>query len=170
MASSPITYCGYTPVYSETKKLSIVQPDAVSAGNVAGVYTAAINVPARSSILNVIVDGIALWNAGTSASMDIGDAADPNGHFAAINMKATDLLAGESIDAFHQGGQAGAYFTAPGAATHMGVRYSASARTISAVLTTVGTVPTTGDTNVTVVYVREPAAAGGVRYGTYVKS
>ena len=57
--------------------------------------------------------------------MDVGDVADPNGYYAAINLKATDLLAGESISFALAGGKAGAYI----ANSQVSPRYAAAERT-----------------------------------------
>jgi hypothetical protein len=114
----------------------------------AGVYTGSVTVPAGASILDIIVSGIALWNPATSALLDVGDAGDADGYYTQVDCKATDLLAGESISFALAGGKAGAYI----ANSQVSPRYSASARTISAVLTTVGASGTTGRTRVTVVY------------------
>ena len=112
-----------------------------------GTVTGSVSVPAGASILDIIVDGVTLWNAATSATMIVGDVADPNGYFDAINLKATDLLAGESISFALAGGKAGAYI----ANSQVSPRYSATARTISGVVTQVGT-GTTGLTRMTVIY------------------
>lgn len=136
----------------------------------AGVYTGDISLPAGALIENIIITAIALCNAGTSALMDVGDfsdattAIDANGFFSAINLKATDLLADESIDFYRTGGKEGAYlpYTTDGqnAASHITNRYYADARIIRGVVTTVGTDSTTGKTLMTVVYsVPEPVSA-----------
>ena len=113
----------------------------------AGVYTGSVAVPAGATILDIIVNGVALWTAGTSATMIVGDGADDNGFFDAVNLKATDLLAGESISLESAGGKAGAYI----ANSQVSPRYSATARTITGKVTTVGT-GTAGRTRMTVIY------------------
>lgn len=130
----------------------------------AGVYTGDVDLPAGAMIENIIVHAVALTNAGTSAVMDVGDfttasppvAIDANGFFAAIDLKATDLLADESIDFYRTGGKQGAYLTyttnGQNAASHVTDRYSATARKIRGVVTTVGTASTTGKVLMTVVY------------------
>jgi hypothetical protein len=75
----------------------IVREVAFAEAGAAGVYTGSIVIPAGATIHDVIVHGTALWTAGTSALMDVGDAADPDGFFTQIDLKATDLLAGESV-------------------------------------------------------------------------
>lgn len=114
----------------------------------AGVWTGSVSVPAGATILDVIVNGVALWNSQTSASMDVGDVADPDGYYAAIDLKATDLLAGESISFALAGGKAGAYI----ANSQVSPRYSASARVVSGIITKVGSSGTAGRTRMTVVY------------------
>lgn len=113
----------------------------------AGVYTGSVAVPAGSSILDIILNGVALWDTGTSATMKVGDVADDDGYYTGVNLKATDLLAGESISFALAGGKAGAYI----ANSQVSPRYSASARTVSGIVTTVGT-GTAGRTRMTVLY------------------
>jgi hypothetical protein len=122
----------------------------------AGTYTGAVPIPPGATLLDIIVDAIAAWTAATSAALDVGDAADPNGHYAAVNLKATDLVAGESLSFAQSGGKAGAYNA--GSNTHWLNRYSATARVISGVVVTVGTSGNAGRTRMTVVYQLPPAA------------
>lgn len=117
-------------------------------GLAAGVYTASLNMPAGAHLIDILVEGIALWNNGTSATMIVGDAADDNGYYDAVNLKATDLLAGESLSFSFAGGKAGAYI----ANSQVSPRYSATERTITAKITTVGTVPTTGETRILIIW------------------
>lgn len=113
----------------------------------AGTYTGAVVLPAGATLLDVIVNGVALWTAGTSATMKVGDGSDDDGYFTAVNLKATDLLAGESLSFANAGGKAGAYI----ANSQVSPRYSATARTISGVVTSVGS-GTAGRTRMTVVF------------------
>lgn len=99
----------------------------------AGTYTGTIALPAGSRILDIGVDGIALWTAATSASLIVGDDADPDGFFTATNLKATDLLAGEINNLEHPGGKAGVYIAA-----EQRVLYSATARNVIGVATSAG--------------------------------
>jgi hypothetical protein len=114
----------------------------------AGVYTGAIAVPAGATIHDIIVNGVALWAATTSATLIVGDGTDDDGYFTGVNLKATDLLAGESLSFALAGGKAGAYI----ANSQVSPRYAAAARTITAKVTTVGAAGATGRTRVTVVY------------------
>jgi sigma54-dependent transcription regulator len=115
-------------------------------------------------VLDIVVDGIALWTAGTSATLIVGDATDPDGYYTAVNLKATDLLAGESISFALAGGKAGAYI----ANSQVSPRYAAAARTITASVTTVGTTATAGRTRITVTYVTNDS--GTLENATYVAS
>jgi hypothetical protein len=104
-------------------------------------YTLTIPVPAGAVVHSIQVIAQALWN-GTSAALDVGDTADPNGYFAAVNLKATDLLVGEVLDHAHSalwGGKEGAYLVAATgqrgpAATNFG-RYYAAGSNITFVVT-----------------------------------
>jgi len=122
-------------------------------GAAAGTYTATVTVPANSWLLDIKLFNETYWDAGTSALLDVGDAADPDGWFAAVNVKTTDLVAGanaEVIDFNNPGGKEGAYLvTATGERAEM---YSSAARVVTAVLTTVGTASTAGETRMLVMY------------------
>jgi hypothetical protein len=126
-----------------------------NAGSAAGVYSASFEVPPGAILVDVIVHGVALWTAGTSATMIVGDTVDDDGIFTAINLKATDLLAGESLSLAGAGGKQGADladFAAPGSQYSRRALVSGVARTLSAKVTTVGTVGTAGVTDVVFVY------------------
>jgi hypothetical protein len=120
----------------------------------AGTYTGAVAVPAGATILDIIVNGVALWtNAGT-ATMIVGDT-DDDGYFTGIDLKATDLLAGESLSFALAGGKAGAYI----ANSQVSPRYSASARTINGIITTSSTGGGAGRTRMVVVFALPTASA-----------
>ena len=119
----------------------------------AGTYTGTIALPAGSRIIDIGVDGIALWTAGTSASLIVGDAADDNGFFVATDLKATALLAGEINNLEHPGGLAGAYITG-----EQRKLYQATARSIIGVVTSVGA-GTGGRTRMYVCYANATAGA-----------
>ena len=116
--------------------------------NGAGVYTGTINLPPGATLIDVIVSAVALWAATTSATMVVGDATDDDGYFTGVNLKATDLLAGETISLAIAGGKGGAYLLN----SHVSPRYSATARNIIGKVTTVGAAGTTGRTRMTVIY------------------
>jgi hypothetical protein len=114
----------------------------------AGVYTGSVIVPAGATIQDIIINGVALWTAATSATLKVGDVADDDGYYTAVDLKATDLLAGESLSFSLAGGKAGAYI----ANSQVSPRYSASQRTISGIVTTVGSTGNAGRTRMTVIY------------------
>jgi hypothetical protein len=127
----------------------------------AGVYTGSVVVPAGALLLDVIVHNVALWDAGDSAVMDVGDV-DPNGLFDAIDLQAGgDLLAGESCSFSFPNGVQGVYIESiltagtPNTTVAMLVnaRYLATERTITGVITTVGVAGSAGRTRMIVVYV-----------------
>jgi hypothetical protein len=124
--------------------------------NGAGTYIADFTLPAGSSLYDIVVDAEALWTAGTSAALIVGEVADDDGFLASINLKATDLLAGESISLQStqvRGGNAGAYLVV-GTSTHIAPRWASNTaeRMITAKVTSVGA-GTAGRTRVTVLYV-----------------
>lgn len=143
--------------------------------NGAGTINADFYLPANSVVLDVIVKAEVLWGAGTAADLVIGDANDVDGYVASTSLKATDLLAGESIrvagSTFYAGGKIGAYMTA-GSSTHQWMGPTAGAPTttpvtgidtdrlaVRATVVTSGTAATTGRTRIFVVY----ATFGGAR-------
>lgn len=143
-------------IQAETIRLAY---DDDSAAGAAGTYSASVSLPAGAIVTDVIVHGVALWNAGTSAVLKVGDAADDDGFYTAVDLKATDLLAGESLSFAYPAGQFGAYLSvdytsvATIGAGYVDTRYSASNRVITATATLVGTAATTGETLITVVYI-----------------
>lgn len=125
----------------------------------AGTYTGTVALPAGAVVVDIIVHAIALWAAATSAEMIVGDAVDDNGFFTGVDLKATDLLAGESISFAQTGGEEGADLDDPAAGAHVRRRYLATARNIIGKVVSVGA-GTTGRTLMTVIYtVPDPAAA-----------
>jgi hypothetical protein len=113
----------------------------------AGVYTGAVSVPAGATILDIVINAVALWNPATSATLKVGDT-DDDGYYTGVDLMATDLLAGESLSFALAGGKAGAYI----ANSQVSPRYAASARTINGIITVVGASGSTGRTRMTVVY------------------
>lgn len=120
-----------------------------------GTYTGSVAVPAGATLIDIIVNGVALWNNAGACTLKVGDVADDDGYFTAVDLKATDLLAGESISFAQAGGKAGAYI----ANSQVSPRYSASARTISGIITTASTGGSTGRTRMTVLYSLPTATA-----------
>jgi len=122
----------------------------------AGVYTGSVVLPAGATLVDIIVTNEALWTAQTSATLKVGDDDDDDGFFAGVDLKATDLLAGQSLSLAATGGKEGAYLV-PGAdgdenEGHINGRYSADERTISGIVTKVGSTGTAGRTRMTVIY------------------
>jgi hypothetical protein len=104
--------------------------------NGAGTYNFDVLLPAGALITNILVHNHVLWAAATSASLEVGDftnaatpvAIDADGFFTAVDLKATDLLALESVSLLGggQGGVAGAYNA--GTNTHWTNLYKATER------------------------------------------
>jgi hypothetical protein len=125
---------------------TVLHQEALFTENGAGTYTATLRLPAGARIIDVGVTGDVLWAAATSASMTVGDAADADGFFLATNLKATDLLAGETNNIEHPGGLAGVYIGA-----EQRKLWQATARNIIGVIVSVGA-GTAGRTRMYVVY------------------
>lgn len=120
----------------------------------AGTYGAEFILPAGSTLYDIIVTAEALWTAATSASLEVGNAGDPDGYLTAVDLKATDLLAGESVSIggglYTAGGTAGADAVV-GTNTHIVDRYYSAESTILATVVSVGA-GTAGRTRVDVLY------------------
>lgn len=114
----------------------------------AGVWTGTVTLPAGSTLHDIIINGVALWDSETSATLKAGDETDDDGFFTGVNLKATDLLAGESISFALAGGKAGAYI----ANSQVSPRYYAAAEDISVIVTKVGDTGTAGRTRATIVF------------------
>lgn len=143
------TTLGVSLVYNGTvwiPESGILAQSFLFTENGAGTYTATFAIPAGAVIVDIIVNAIALWAAGTSASLEIG-ATDPDGYYTAVDLKATDLLAGESLRLAAAGGVQGAYV----ANSHVTPAYFAAATNLVATVVSVGA-GTTGRTLVTVLY------------------
>jgi hypothetical protein len=122
----------------------------------AGTYTATFTLPPNAVLLDIIATAEALWTAATSASLIVGNADDPDGFIAATDLKATDLLATQSISIggglYTAGGKGGADATV-GTNTHIVDRFASGTSTyvITATVTSVGA-GTAGRTRVDVLY------------------
>ena len=132
-----------------------------SDGSVAGVYRKDFQIPAYGVLLDVWVHNEELWTAASSATLDVGtflDASgaisteiDADGIFAAISLKATDLTKGQALAFARVGGKGGAQLT-EGSSSHYLNLVKDDPFWVSAVVTTVGTVGTAGETYVYVMY------------------
>lgn len=121
--------------------------DDDSGAGIAGVFTMVpVAIPAGATILDIRVHAIDLWNAGTSAALIVGDTADPNGFYDAVDLKATDLLAEEELN-FADSLEIGVYLTA-----QKRDAFRAAATNVTAEITLVGTAATTGKLRIIVIY------------------
>jgi hypothetical protein len=118
----------------------------------AGTYTGSVTIPAGSTLIDVIVHAVAVWDNSGTATMKVGDAASDNGIFTAINLKATDLLAGGSISAAGGAGTAGGKEGADIANSAWDRRYLATERVVSGIISTSSTGGSAGRTRMTVLW------------------
>lgn len=155
------TLLGVEPMASPTSVSGgVVAQQVTFAETATGVlHTATIPIPANATLLDIQVSGAVAWGAG-AAVLDVGDTADPNGYFANVNVKATDLLAGEVLSVAgstaNWGGRNGAYLVASTGqrgptSSNFGTRYIAGSNIIATVTVTTPSV-TTGRTYLTVFY------------------
>ena len=116
----------------------------------AGTYTGSVTVPANSWLLDIKIWNAVYWTATTSATLIVGDVADPNGWFAGVDLKTTDIVPGEVIDFNNPGGKEGAYLvTATGERELM---YASTARVITGEIITVGAAGNAGRSRMVVLY------------------
>lgn len=111
-------------------------------------HTATFTIPAGASLVDIICTPQVLWTGGT-ASLSVGDANSATGWFNAFDLKATDLVLGERLQASNAnnwGGKNGSYLTTAGRfgqqSTNMIGGYCPTAYSVIAVVT-VGTPATT---------------------------
>lgn len=129
-----------TGAYSGGPVQTVVIPFAEAGA--AGVYTGSVVIPARSQVVDVMWTNMALWAAGTSATLAVGDTSNANGYMNAVNVKTTPALAAKAVNA--SGGTIGAY---------TGTAFYPTADKITATVTTVGTASSAGRSYLTVMYV-----------------
>ena len=122
-----------------------------SGAGAAGTYAADVTVPAGAYIIDVQIHGVALWNAGTSSSLEVGDADDADLYYTAVNCKATDLAAGEVLSFGHDGGTLGVGNTDDDGLI---AGYQSAIRQVKASLVCVGTACTTGETRIVVIWIK----------------
>lgn len=137
------TAAGVTDTGGVTVLSALFTEDATSL-----THTATFTIPAGATLLDIIVVPQVLWTGGTAA-FTCGDAASANGWFTTTNLKATDLILGERLQASNAnnwGGVNGAYLTTAGRfgqqATNMIGGYCPTAYSVIGVVT-VGTPATT---------------------------
>jgi hypothetical protein len=118
----------------------------------AGTFTGSVAIPARATILDVIVEAIAVWDDTSGAAMIVGDDADPNGFFDSVDMKATDLTVGQilNFDTGTTGGKEEGTYLAHTTALRQG--YRATKTNVTGVVTVTDGDGTAGRTRMTVLY------------------
>ena len=135
-----------------------------SDGPAAGVYTFDVKLPAYAVLLDVVIHNEALWTADTSATLETGfysvdsdtgaisTAIDADDIYAAVNLKATDLVAGAALSFAWGGGVEGDLQGVVATQDFLTDAVDVVDRFIRTKVTTVGTVGTAGKTYVYVIY------------------
>jgi hypothetical protein len=128
------------------------------------IHTGTVVVPAGATLLDIYVVPQVLWTATTSAAFTCGDANSANGWFTSTNLKATDLVLGERLqasqavatDGSYGGTKEGAYVTTAGRfgqqSTNMIGGYCPTAYSVIGVVTVVDPATTAGRTRMTVLW------------------
>jgi len=109
----------------------VIESDFVASGE--GTYTATITIPAGAIVTDVRWMNSVLWDSATSAGLDVGDVADPNGYIAGVDLKTApvaDVNGAGGISSFLKDTGTGAY-------KGLTVSYPTGG-TITAVVTAVG--------------------------------
>lgn len=121
-------------------------------------HTATFTIPAGATLLDIIVVPQVLWTGGTVA-FTCGDANSANGWFTTTNLKATDLVLGERLQASNAnnwGGVNGAYLTTAGRfgqqSANMIGGYCPTAYSVIGVVTVTTPATTAGRTRMHVLY------------------
>ena len=126
-------------------------------------HTATFVLPAGSTLLDIIVVPQVLWTGGTAA-FTCGDANAATGWFTSTNLKATDLILGERLqasqavatDGSYGGAKEGAYVTTAGRfgqqATNLIGGYCPTAYSVIGVVTVTTPATTAGRTRMTVLW------------------
>lgn len=123
-----------------------------------GAYSISVTIPAGAVVIDFIITAEALWDSATSATLIVGDTADPDGFFTAVNAKTTpavgtslrpDTVPGGTGDGAYLGDTNGEFV---GPATANFGRYYKAGSIITATITKSGA-GTAGRTWFHVVYV-----------------
>jgi hypothetical protein len=129
-----------------------------------GAYSISVTLPAGSILVDMIITAEAAWTAATSATLIVGDTADDDGFFTAVNAKTTpavgtslrpDTLPGGTGDGAYLGDTNGEFV---GPITSNFGRYYKAGSVITAKITKSGA-GTAGRTQFTVLYTTPTAVA-----------
>lgn len=128
----------------------------------AGTWTGTVPIPAGAWVEDVVIQAVALWDSETTASLDAGlSTTDPNGFFADVDLKATDLTAGQTISFHHTGGVGGALLS--GSDSHVNSIYVGTAESVIVTVVKTGTTGTAGRTRALVTYVVPEATTAATK-------
>ena len=97
-------------------------------------YTGTVELPANSWLKDIYFASTVVWN-GTSAELKIGDDDSDTGYFSTVDLKATDLVVGERLQAASDnfwGATNGAYLTTAGRIGPAAATDSGGYRTVAA--------------------------------------
>lgn len=147
-----LAQAGSFPVVSQAALIT-----ETAAANALATYTASFTIPANSTILDFQVRSTAVWTDTGTVVMNCGDTADPDGVFAAVDLKTKPAATGEALTFEHPYAVAGADLTAE-------IRdfYRPSGTTAACVVTVENGDGAAGVTHVLITYA--PATPAAVSY------
>jgi hypothetical protein len=114
----------------------------------AGTYTATVTIPANTLVFDVCWNNIVVWDAATSATLNVGDAGDADGYVINVDVK-TAPAAGSTVSNLLSGTGTGAYKGKP--------KWYESAGLITATVVTVGATGSAGRSRLNVIYMTPTA-------------
>lgn len=145
----------YTPSRYHVVRQALFVEDATTL-----THTATFNIPAGSTLLDIILVPVVQWTGGTAA-FTCGDANAATGWFTTISLKSNTLPLGERLvasDELHWKSVNGSYLVSSGAfgraSTTMIGGYCPIATTVIGVVTVTTPATTVGRTSMTVIYSR----------------
>lgn len=145
------------------ERITFLESHATAAGSAVGRCV----LPKGAVLIDIIVYNEAL-HTGTSSSLEVGDGDDADGYFTAVDLKATDLLAEQTVrlsaNLDGAGGVQGAYLNV-GTNTHMTDLVYPDGGIITATVTYGATPLDAGITHVDVIF-----AVPFVKYGAFTAS
>ena len=113
----------------------------------AGTYTATVVIPVNAIVLDVIFKNTVVWNNNGTATLNVGDADDPDGYISAVDVKtapATDVNGAGGISSRGEDTGTGAY-------KGLFKKYTTGG-TITASIVTTGATGTAGRSSLYVIY------------------
>ena len=127
--------------------IQLIESRSFTETAVAGTYTATVTIPANAIVLDVIFKNAVVWNNNGTATLNVGDADDPDGYISAVDVKtapAADVNGAGGISSRGEDTGTGAY-------KGLFKKYT-SGGVITASIVTTGATGTAGRSSLYVIY------------------